>query len=30
MIQEMIKAKKSPDQMFKEMMEKYNKKPSGK
>ena len=29
MIQEMIKAKKTPEQMFKEMMEKYNKKPSG-
>lgn len=29
MIQEMIKSKKTPDQMFKEMMEKYNKKPSG-
>ena len=27
MIQEMIKAKKSPEQMMKEMMEKYNKKP---
>lgn len=27
MVQEMIKAKKTPDQMFKEMMEKYNKKP---
>lgn len=29
MVQEMIKAKKSPEQMFKEMMDKYNKKPSG-
>lgn len=27
MIQEMIKAKKTPEQMMKEMMEKYNKKP---
>ncbi len=27
MIQEMIKAKKTPDQMLKEMMEKYNRKP---
>ena len=27
MIQEMIKAKKTPAEMFKEMMEKYNKKP---
>jgi hypothetical protein len=27
MIQEMIKAKKTPEQMFKEMMERYNKKP---
>jgi hypothetical protein len=27
MIQEMIKAKKTPEQMFKEMMEKYGKKP---
>lgn len=26
MVQEMIKAKKTPDQMFKEMMDKYNKK----
>jgi hypothetical protein len=29
MIQEMIKAKKTPEQMFKEMMDKYNKKPPG-
>jgi hypothetical protein len=29
MIQEMIKAKKTPEQMFKEMMEKYGRKPSG-
>ena len=29
MVQEMIKAKKTPDQMFKEMMEHYGKKPSG-
>jgi len=29
MIQEMIKAKKTPEQMFKEMMEKYRRKPSG-
>ncbi|MGE0463089.1 MAG: DinB family protein [Vicinamibacterales bacterium] len=28
MIQEMIKAKKTPEQMFKEMMEKYGKKPA--
>ena len=28
MIQEMIKSKKTPEQMFKEMMDKYNKKPS--
>ena len=27
MIQEMIKAKKTPEQMFKEMMDRYNKKP---
>ena len=27
MVQEMIKAKKTPEQMFKEMMERYNKKP---
>ena len=27
MVQEMIKAKKTPEQMFKEMMEKYGKKP---
>lgn len=27
MVQEMMKAKKTPDQMMKEMMEKYNKKP---
>lgn len=27
MIQEMIKAKKTPEQMFKEMMERYNRKP---
>ena len=29
MIQEMIKAKKTPEQMMKEMMDRYNKKPSG-
>ena len=27
MVQEMIKAKKTPDQMMKEMMDRYNKKP---
>lgn len=27
MVQEMIKAKKTPEQMFKEMMDRYNKKP---
>ncbi len=27
LVQEMIKSKKTPDQMMKEMMEKYNKKP---
>jgi hypothetical protein len=29
LVQEMIKSKKTPDQMMKEMMEKYNKKPGG-
>ena len=29
MVQEMIKAKKTPEQMFKEMMEKYGRKPGG-
>ena len=29
LVQEMIKSKKTPDQMMQEMMEKYNKKPGG-